>query len=202
VLTPDERDQIVAIRRRLNGRLDAIAADATLSPHGRRVRRAREQLAAEAAVRGIGEASDARHIREQQDRYYKAFGMKSTSAGAIRADRDARDWAAQFTSPADALRALAQAELDGDTGRARALAARAWSQRGEADMGGHWEQVVRCYAEGDPARDRDLGALAEVEPGKTDRLRDNLYRNFTRPPDLQQGGIEALAAETPEPVEA
>lgn len=195
MLSATERGKLDAIRRRLRARHAAIDADPALSPHGKRVRRAREQLAAEDAARKITEASDARHARASRDAYFKCFGLKNTSADGIQADRAARETADRLGNPGDALRMLAQAELRGDTGLSRAIAEQAWQHRGDTDLGGHWAQVLLCYADADPQRNAALGGLAELDVSPAEKLTDNIYRSFPRPPDLQTGSIEALAAE-------
>lgn len=191
MLTSTERGQVNAIMRRLSQRHAQIEADPNLSREGKRALRAREQLAAEQAHRQIIEASDARHRSATRDAYYKAFGMKATTADGIMADRDARQYAAGLKTPQDALRELAQAELRGDTSLARAIAERGWTLRSEP--GGQWDQVVREYATADPSRNATLGALSELTD--TDPMADRLYRHLTRPDDLQRGSIEALAAQ-------
>lgn len=190
MLTPDERSKAEAIMRRVRQRQAAIDADPHLSPEGKRAARAREQLAAEAAHGQLIEASDTRHRRAARDAHYKVFGLKADAADAVLADRDARQFATGLKTPADALKALAAAELRGDTSMAVAIAERAWTER-SADIGGHWEEVVRTYAQGNPARNRDLGALAELTD---DNGSDRFYRNMPRPADLQRGSIEQLAA--------
>jgi hypothetical protein len=200
VLTSDERGQVTAIMRQLEQRHAAIDADPSLSPHGKRARHAREQLAAEAAHKSIIDASDARYARDLRDRYHQAFGLKAAGAGDVLADRDARGFAAKIDNPADALRELTSADLRGDTSLATAIAERAWSQRGRTDLGGAWEKVVRAYADASPARNRHLGALAELEGSSAAKFTDNLYRHLPRPADLQQWGtLESVAAQADSP---
>jgi hypothetical protein len=129
----------------------------------------------------------------------RAFGVHAATSDGIEADRRARERAAALDSPGDAMRALASAELRGDTGQARAIAERAWQLQGEADIGNHWREILVAYVDGDPARNAALGALAEASDGGG--LSDRLYRDpLRRPTDLQHGNIEELAAESPGPL--
>jgi hypothetical protein len=199
MLSPEERGKVEALMRRLKQRQAAISADPNLSPEGKRALQAREQLAAEQAHRELIQASDARHQRDTRDAYYKAFGLRATSADAVLADRDARQFAEGLKSPTAALKALAAAELRGDVSLSRAIAERAWHER-SGDVDGQWHKVVTAYAEGDPARNKSLGSLAELTD---DSYSDRFYRNLTRPEDLQRGSIEAIAAQAdPQPAGA
>jgi hypothetical protein len=191
LLTSQERAQVEAIMRRLADRQAAIQRDPNLSPEGKRALRAREQLNAEQAHRQLIDASDARHKQALRDTYYKTFGLKEASANDVIADRDARQFASGLTSPGEAFKALAAAELRGDVSLARAIAERAWTERG-TDVDGQWDGVLRSYAEGNPVRNKNLGALAELTD---DSRSDRFYRNLVRPEDLQRGSIEQLAAQ-------
>jgi hypothetical protein len=194
MLTPDERGQLDALTRRLRARHAAIDADPGLSIQGKRARKAREQLAAEQVHRQITEASDARHARESRNAYFRAFGMQAAGSSDVLADRDARQFAAKIDKPADALRELASADMRGDVSLSRAIGERAWTMRGPADFGDHWEGVLAAYAASSPDRNRELGALAALDSSKTDRLTESFYRYLGRPDDLKHGDIEALAA--------
>ena len=195
MLSQDERGKVTAIQRRLRERHAAISADPNLSPQGKRALRAREQLAAEAAHKAIIDASDVRTARASRDAYFRTFGMKATGASDVLADRDARQFAAKLDKPGDALRELASADARGDTSLATAIAERAWKQRGRTDLGGQWEKVVQAFADSSPARNRNLGALAELDSSSADRFTENLYRHLSRPDDLQQfGTLESLAS--------
>jgi hypothetical protein len=196
MLTQQERAALDTIRRRLSQRHAAIAADPELSPAGKRAARARAQLGAETEHRRITQATAARDAQASRDAYFRAFGLKVTTGDGIEADRRARERAAALENPGDAMRALASAELRGDTGMARAIAEHCWRYRGDADLGGHWNEVLVAYCDGDRARNAALGALAEATDvgGLTERL----YRDpLRRPPDLQHGNIEEIAAASP-----
>ena len=197
MLTANERAKAETVMRELRRRQAAIDADDRLSPHGKRVARAREQLEAEAAHRKLIEAADARHAQDARAAHRRAFGM--TSADVL-ADRDARQFAAGLTTPGEAAKALAAADLRGDTSLARAIAERCWGERGDTDLGGHWAAALDAYAGQDPQRQQDLAELAHLDDGggRAARLSDALYRTLPRPQDLMTGSIEALAASAPE----
>jgi hypothetical protein len=196
MLTSEERGKISAIQRRLKQQQDAIAADAHLSPGGKRAARAREQLAAEQANRQIVAAADARHSQALRDAHYRCFGLQATTADAVMVDRDARAFAAGLKTPGDALKALAAAELRGDGSMSRAIAERAWTQRGDTDLGAHWASVLGAYAGDNPQRQQNLAGYTELAEGdsRAARFSDSMYRHLPRPPDLQAGNIEAIAA--------
>ena len=197
MLTPDERAKAETVMRELRRRQAVIDADPNLSVQGKRAARAREQLEAEATHRRLIEAADARHKQATRAAHRRAFGM--TSADVL-ADRDARQFAAGLTTPGEAAKALAAADLRGDASLARAIAERAWMERGDTDLGGHWSAALDAYAGHDPQRQQDLAELARLDDGggRAARLSDALYRTLPRPADLQMGSIEALAASAPE----
>jgi hypothetical protein len=196
MLTQDERGQVEAIQRRLKQQHAAIDTDENLSRQGKRALKARAQLDAEKAHRAIIEAADARHAQATRDAYFRTFGMKANGASDVLADRDARHFAAKLDNPGDALRELAAAELRGAVSLSTAIAERAWKSHGKADVGGHWEKVLRAFADGSATRNRNLGALAELDGDNSPagRFTDSLYRHLARPEDLQHGDIEAIAA--------
>ena len=196
MLTPEERGQAEAIMRQVKTRQARIDADANLSTQGKQSARAREQLAGEQALRELTTAADARHKQAVRDAHYRAFGLKTTSADAVMADRDARQFAAGLKTPAEAARALAAADLRGDVSMSRAIAERAWGEQA-TDVGGHWGDVLGVYAADNPDRERSIAEYSALtgSEGRAARFSDNLFRHVPRPADLRQGSIEALAAQ-------
>lgn len=129
------------------------------------------------------------------------FGVHgSTNPADAMSMRDAMTRAAAITNPAEAGQLFRQAHLTGDEHLRRAIAAHAFTQRTDTDLGDHWASLFNEYAH--TQDDRRQGLIAELDQlhqadSKRAKFQENLLCNLSRPSELDGwGDIDALAADT------
>lgn len=145
------------------------------------------------------QANDAYHDRRG---YLKGevFGVHgSTNPADAMSMRDAMTRAAAITNPAEARNLFQQAHLTGDEHLRRAIAAHAFTQRTDTDLGDHWSNLFGEYAQ--TQDERRQGLIAELDQlhqadSKRAKFQENILCNLSRPSELDAyGNIDALAAE-------
>jgi hypothetical protein len=205
MLTEAERAAAGGIQQRHQARVAAIRSDVCLSDHGKRSALARATLAAREGMAKLRADSGARTAQRRADLERTLFGPgpKSAAGTDVLAARDARDRAAQISTPAEAAGMLARAERAGDASLARAIFEKCWDQVGELDIGDHWADVGAGYL---ASRPKDQAAAAELgellSPTPTDQIRDRITTELQVPAEVARGDLQALAAERGDPDES
>lgn len=111
--------------------------------------------------------------------------------------RDAMARIAAVDSPKQARQLFQQAHLTGDEPLRRAIAATAFSRRGDSDLGDHWGALYSEYI--GTQDERRQGLVAELDhlhqaDSKRARFQENILCNISRPSELDgYGNIDAIA---------
>jgi len=104
---------------------------------------------------------------------------------------------AAIDSPKQARQMFQQAHLTGDEPLRRALAAHAFTNRGDSDLGQHWEQLYNEYTGTQDERRQNL--VAELDQlhqadSKRARFQEQILCGISRPSELDgYGNIDAIA---------
>ena len=163
-------DKAAAIQREFNSSVTAFREDRGLTPEGKRQRMAAAYLRAEEAMNKLRSSWREGAQASAQVLNRDIFGAASTAGVDAISARDADDRAAQLQTADEALPLLSRAEENGDKVLARAIAQRAYRERGNP-FGG-WGLVLEAYTENRPDVARKL---SELEAAR----RDTFQTNFT-----------------------
>ncbi|MER7174590.1 hypothetical protein [Streptomyces mesophilus] len=186
-MTPEDiQRQVVEFEQALTGRKD-------LTDHAKRVTAARNRAAAGQKLQQLKETAQQQRadIRAKADRaLYGNTG--STDPNALMLRRDARERAGRLTEHRELRQAFNEAQRDGDTVMAQALAARA------RDMWAH--DIVSDYVASNPTAQRALEAEAEL-PRENENFNLHEAAHYSLPPatgvlnGMQDWQINSLAAD-------
>ena len=115
-----QKAAVASIQRRLDGQLDTIRNTRSYSDAGRKAEMAKAVLAARAQVERLKSEFAAERETRRDNLHRIIFGSPSgASASEMIANRDARDRAAQISTPEDAKEMLRRANQNGDESLAR-----------------------------------------------------------------------------------
>ena len=153
--TTDQQRKAADTITAYQARIEAIRAEPTLSPEGKRNRMAGIYVTTRDTVARLQAddqaATSARRTTLERD----LFGLTGfTDASAAISFRDAQDRASGITDERDALRLLNQAELSGDDHLAKAVALRSIQEA--------WPAVSAAYATARPGAAAKMQELASV----------------------------------------
>lgn len=181
-----------------NTELKKIRADDNLSHVGKQRSLARAYVTYRDQIADLRKkANDA----YQEHRGYlmgSLFGVHgATDPAEIMAMRDAMTRVTAIDNPKQARQLFQQAHLTGDEYLRRAIAAHAFTQRGDADLGDHWAGLYNEYAA--TQDERRQGMVAELDQlhqadNKRSRLQEQILCGISRPTELNGwGNIDAVA---------
>ncbi|MDF2712984.1 MAG: hypothetical protein K0R62_8636 [Nonomuraea muscovyensis] len=114
-MTPDQ------IREQYGRQVDRIRAREDLTPQAKQVAMARAHTAAAQKIAAIRDADRQQYQQRKTTLEKRLFGNRELSGTDALSARDARERAAQYTHPDEAMRAYQRAQRDGDKDMMRAL---------------------------------------------------------------------------------
>lgn len=186
-MTPNEiQAQVTQFEQALTGRKE-------LTDHAKRVRAARNRVAAGQQLQQLKEAAQQKRAATRASVDRGLWGNTgSADPNALLLRRDARDRAGRITEHQELRQAFDEAQRDGDNVMAQALAARA------KDM---WaDDIVKDYVAGNPAAQRALDQAAEL-PREDDTFNLHEAARYSLPPatgvlsGLADWQVSSLAAD-------
>ena len=163
-MTPQVAEQAAAIHAAMNADMQAARNNPDLSLEGRRNQIARVYGEAKRDMDALQAKWASNSTTTAVSLTQQLFGATSTSGADAISARDADDRAAQIETGAQALALLERAENNGDGVLARALAQRAFSERGNF-FGSDWDPVLERYLSTRPGvakKMEDLAAAARA----------------------------------------
>lgn len=138
-------DKAAAIQATMNAKVASIRNNGELSPDGKRKAMARAYVEAEQGMTKLREAWQGNAAASSETLSKDLFGAASTAGMDAISARDADDRAAQLENARDAIALLERAEENGDKVLSRAIAQRAYRERG--NVFGGWDRVLDAYLE-------------------------------------------------------
>jgi hypothetical protein len=191
-------DRISELVNKYNAQLKTIREDDNLSHVGKQRAIARAYVQHRDQIAGIREKANAAHTNRDGYLRGEIFGFHgSTDPNMALSMRDAMARVAAIDSPKQARELFQQAHLTGDEPLRRAIAATAFSRRGDSDLGGHWTGLFNDYA--GTQDERRQGLIAELDQvqqanSKRARFQENILCNLSRPSELNGwNDIDAIA---------
>jgi hypothetical protein len=191
-------DHISELVNKYNAQLKRIRDDDNLSHVGKQRAIARAYVQHRDQIADIREKANAAHTNRDGYLRGEIFGYHgSNDPNMALSMRDAMARIAAVDSPTQARQLFQQAHLTGDEPLRRAIAATAFSRRGDSDLGDHWTGLFNDYA--GTQDERRQGLIAELDNvqqanSKRARFQENLLCNLSRPTELASySDIDAVA---------
>lgn len=164
-MTPEQ------IRDQYNRQIDRIRSRDDLTPQAKQVSMARAHRAAAERIQAAREADRQAYETRRATLEKRLYGNRELSGTDALSARDARERAATYTHPDDALRAYQRAQRDGDKDMMRALGSWAADQAVLPILGEAWRPLVETHAAATPGYAANLEELRSLrEPGTYDDL--------------------------------
>jgi hypothetical protein len=191
MLNDDERQAAEAIHASFRAKAQRIADNPGLSVLGRRADLARAAQAARDQLTALRGQADARRAAERARAERVLFaGTPATTLS----DRDARAYASQIATPADARRELAAAERADDQSLCRAIFATAFDRIGPGDLGNHWAAVADTYLATRPRAAEAAHQLMDLRDSTRTAIVDAAMLRLALPQEIAGGTLEQHVA--------
>ncbi|MGW5210022.1 hypothetical protein ACWEQO_02070 [Streptomyces sp. NPDC004051] len=175
-MTPDQ------VRQAFNAKVEKIRAREDITPQAKQVAMARAHQDAAAKLDAIRTADRQQYEERRSTLEKRLFGNRELSGTDALSARDARERAAGYTHPDEALAAYRRAQRDGDRDMMRALGSWAADQATLPILGDAWRPLVEQHAENTPGYTANLEELRSLrEPGTYD---DTSYMTPAVPSEL------------------
>ena len=175
-MTPDQ------IRESYNRQIEKIRAREDLTAQAKQVAMARAHTAAVTKLNDAYQADRQQYDTRRTTLEKRLFGNRELTGTDALSARDARERAATYTNPDEALAAYKRAQRDGDRDMMRALGSWAADQAALPILGDAWRPIVETHAEATPGYAANLEELRSLrEPGA---LGDNTYLTPAVPNEL------------------
>lgn len=159
-MTPEQ------IHAAYNRKVEQIRARQDLTPQARQVAIARAHTAASEQIGQLRDTARQQYQERRETLEKRLFGQREVSGVDALSARDARERAARFTHPDEALAAYKRAQRDGDKDMMRALGNWAADQAAMPHLGESWRPLVEHHAAATPGYAQNLEELRSlVEPG-------------------------------------
>ncbi|MEU3105583.1 hypothetical protein [Streptomyces griseoflavus] len=172
--------------------VEKIRARQDLTPQAKTVAMARAHQAASERIAAARDADRQQYETRRQQLEKRLFGQRELSGSDALSARDARERAAQYTHPDEALAAYKRAERDGDRDMMRALGNWAADQAAMPILGEAWHGVVEQHAAATPGYAANLEELRSLrEPGGYD---DHTYVTPAVPSELGRLSPQQVAS--------
>jgi hypothetical protein len=185
-MTPEQ------IRESYNRQIEKIRAREDITDQAKQVAMARAHTAASAKL-DAARTADRQQYQERRTQLEKRlFGNRELSGTDALSARDARERAATYTHPDEALAAYKRAQRDGDRDMMRALGSWAADQATMPILGEPWRPLVEAHAEATPGYAANLSELRALrEPGTYD---DTTYMTPDVPSELGRMSVHQVTA--------
>ncbi|MBL1098922.1 hypothetical protein [Streptomyces coffeae] len=184
-MTPEQ------IRQAYNRKIESIRARQDLTPQAKQVAMARAHTATVTKLNDAYQADRQQYETRRATLEKRLYGNRElTGADAISA-RDARERAARYTHPDEAMAAYQRAQRDGDRDMMRALGSWAADQAAIPVLGDAWRPLVEQHAAATPGYAANLEELRSLrEPGTYD---DTSYLTPAVPSELGRMSVHQVA---------
>ncbi|BCL20296.1 hypothetical protein ACPCBX_13620 [Streptomyces tuirus] len=162
-MTPEQ------IREAYGRQVEKIRNRQDLTPQAKQVAMARAHRDASARIAAARDADRQQYETRKEQLEKRLFGNRELSGTDALSARDARERAATYTHPDEALAAYKRAERDGDRDMMRALGSWAADQAALPILGDAWRPLVETHATATPGYAANLEELRSLrEPGTYD----------------------------------
>ncbi|MFI7681433.1 hypothetical protein ACIBWG_02040 [Streptomyces griseoaurantiacus] len=165
-----------------NRKVEKIRARQDLTPQAKQVSMARAYQAAAGQLAQLRDSARQQFEERRATLEKRLFGSRELSGTDALSARDARERAARYTHPDEALAAYKRAQRDGDRDMMRALGNWAADQATVPVLGEAWLPVIEEHAAATPGYAENLQELRSLrEPGTYD---DPTYATPAVPSEL------------------
>ena len=162
-MTPDQ------IRESYSRQIAKIRERQDLTPQAKQVAMARAWQAATDKIEATRDAARQQYQERRSQLEKRLYGNRELSGTDALSARDARERAAKYTHPDEALLAYQRAQRDGDKDMMRALGSWAADQAAMPILGEAWRPLVEAHAQATPGYSANLEELRGLrEPGNYD----------------------------------
>ncbi|MGW2228159.1 hypothetical protein [Streptomyces formicae] len=154
------------IRESYNRQIEKIRAREDLTPRAKQVAMARAHRDAMVKLDGAYQADRSQYDERRATLEKRLFGNRELSGTDALSARDARERAAAYAHPDEAMAAYKRAQRDGDKDMMRALGSRAADQATLPILGEAWRPLVEAHADATPGYAANLEELRSLaDPG-------------------------------------
>lgn len=159
-MTPDQ------IRESYNRQIEKIRAREDITHQAKQVAMARAHTTAVSKLNAAFQADRQQYNERRATLEKRLYGNRELSGTDALSARDARERAATYTHPDEALAAYKRAQRDGDRDMMRALGSWAADQASMPILGDAWRPIVETHAEATPGYAANLEELRSLtDPG-------------------------------------
>lgn len=164
-MTPEQ------IRESYNRQIEKIRERQDLTAQAKQVAMARAHTAAATKLNETRQADRQQYETRRSQLEKRLFGNRELTGTDALSARDARERAAGYTHPDEALAAYKRAQRDGDRDMMRALGSWAADQAALPILGDAWKPLVEQHAAATPGYAENLQELRSLrEPGTYDDI--------------------------------
>ncbi|ANJ07152.1 hypothetical protein [Streptomyces parvulus] len=185
-MTPEQ------IREQYNRKIEKIRGREDLTPQAKQVAMARAHQTAAEQIAAVREADQRQYEQRRQTLEKRLFGNRELSGTDALSARDARERAAQYTHPDEALKAYQRAQRDGDKDMMRALGSMAADQAALPVLGQAWYGLVEAHAAATPGYAGNLEELRGLH--NPDDFRATTYVTPDVPSELGRMSPQQVAS--------